>query len=261
MWRWLIILFAFTLPVVGVATPNLVLTSGDYRPFISDQLAHQGVLAHIVKEAGKRQGMEIEIKFVLWQQAKIEAQIGKAHGTVGWGYTPERERDFIYSAPIYTESVVFFHLKNRYFDWQSLESLNGLNVGISEDYIEDNMLETFNQEGGSVIIHKYPNELEKVKSLLTGQSDVIIGNQYVIHDVVRNQLRNDESRHITFNPKPLRVTPLHVLFSRQHPQSALWVSQFNRGLRQLKMSGDYQRAWSAFRMGEYGLIGIPAEQP
>jgi polar amino acid transport system substrate-binding protein len=123
------------------------------------------------------------------------------------------------------------------------------------------MLETFNQEGGSVIIHKYPNEFEKVKSLLTGQSDVIIGNQYVIHDVVRNQLRNDESRHITFNPKPLRVTPLHVLFSRQHPQSALWVSQFNRGLRQLKMSGDYQRAWSAFRMGEYGLIGIPAEQP
>ncbi|OOE67126.1 substrate-binding periplasmic protein [Salinivibrio sp. IB282] len=259
MWQWLIILFAFSLPVVGVATPNLVLTSGEYQPFISNQLVHQGVLAHIVKEAGKRQDMEIEIEFMLWQQAKEEAQTGKAHGTVGWGYTSKREKDFIYSAPIYTETVVFFHLKNRHFDWQSLASLNGLRVGISESYIEDAMLANFNQQGGDVVVRRYPNEVEKLRSLLTGDTDVIIGNQYVVMNTLRTVMPDDTRQHITFHPKPLRVTPLHVLLSRQHPDSARWVARLNRGINQLKNSGDYQRAWTAFRMGEFGVRALPSE--
>ncbi|OOE44151.1 hypothetical protein BZG06_03035 [Salinivibrio kushneri] len=259
MRRILLVTLLLYLPTIAAAQVQLKLLAGDYPPFLSDRLVHQGVIAYIVKEAGKRQGMEIEIAFTPWQQAKMKAQEGAVHGTVGWGYTSKREKDFIYSAPIYTETVVFFHLKNRHFDWQSLASLNGLRVGISESYIEDAMLANFNQQGGDVVVRRYPNEVEKLRSLLTGDTDVIIGNQYVVMNTLRTVMPDDTRQHITFHPKPLRVTPLHVLLSRQHPDSARWVARLNRGINQLKNSGDYQRAWTAFRMGEFGVRALPSE--
>jgi polar amino acid transport system substrate-binding protein len=46
---------------------------------------------------------------------------------------------------------------------------------------------------------------------------------------------------VTTHPKRLREDPLHLLLSKSNPKNQKLMELFNKGLKKLKESGDYDR--------------------
>ena len=105
------------------------LTSGEWAPYLSEKLKHNGIVGRILKEAFALEGIEVKISFFPWKRAYSEAKKGKYDGTAVWLKKTEREKAFYFSEPVIEEQHVFFHLKSYPFKWNAFEDLENHRVG------------------------------------------------------------------------------------------------------------------------------------
>ena len=74
---------------------SIKIANGDWPPYFSPTLEHNGVVSRIVKEAFGNEGVPVEYVFLPWKRGLIEAKTGKWAGSVGWLKTKEREHKAI----------------------------------------------------------------------------------------------------------------------------------------------------------------------
>ncbi|MEL7401395.1 MAG: hypothetical protein AAFN68_12600, partial [Pseudomonadota bacterium] len=92
------------------AAESIVITSGEWAPYISQKLPHYGITSRIVTEAFKQQNIETQYQFYPWNRSLNSARGGEVNATLGWAKTEEREQDFWFSSePISIEQTVFFN--------------------------------------------------------------------------------------------------------------------------------------------------------
>lgn len=226
---------------------SLRLASGEYPPFISQHLPNQGPLTEIIVLATEEANLDVSFGYFPWHESMALAQQGQWDGTVGWAFTEERALDFIYSDAIYTESAVFFYHRDKAFDWSKPEDLAGLAVGVGLGYIDVKTLSQLQKAGIDVKLQEFAKEEDKLHALLNNQIDLALGNKDVLQHIIQTALSAEQARQLTHHPRPFRVTPLHVLFSRQIEQGYDHSRAFNKGLRRIKMDGRYQAVWNQFR--------------
>ncbi|WP_102505752.1 substrate-binding periplasmic protein [Salinivibrio kushneri] len=245
MMRWGSVLLLI-LPMLTHAQ-SIRLTSGEYPPFISQHLPNQGPLTEIIVLAAEEANLDITFGYFLWHESMALAQQGQWNGTVGWAFTKERALDFIYSDAIYTESAVFFHRKDKAFNWSKPEDLAGLAVGVGLGYIDVNTLTRLQKSGIDVKLQEFETEEDQVHALLNNQIDIALGNKDVLLYIIKTTLSAEQARQLTYHPHPFRVTPLHVLFSRKIKQAYEHSRAFNKGLRRIKTDSRYKAVWNQFR--------------
>ena len=116
---------------LGLAAPavradGITLTSGEWRPFLSEQLPHHSVLSRIVSEAFALEGVTVHYTFRPWARAFAEAQQGKAQGSVVWSEGApgsRRNRDFHFGDLVYEDKSSFFYRKVFPFTWTNIFEL------------------------------------------------------------------------------------------------------------------------------------------
>ena len=59
-------IFFISLSTSIAASEKIRLTTGEWLPYLSEGLKHNGVGAHIVKKAFSLEGIEVEIRFFPW---------------------------------------------------------------------------------------------------------------------------------------------------------------------------------------------------
>ena len=64
---------------------------GDWPPFLSEDLAHQGIAARIIRDVFAEAGYETQFAFYPWARALENARSGSLDGTAVWLKTAERE--------------------------------------------------------------------------------------------------------------------------------------------------------------------------
>ena len=140
--RWIrlkVIVFSFVLCSVftsAATAESIEITTGEYAPWTSESLKHGGFSTHVITEAFKLEGYDVNFTFYPWKRVYEAAKDGRRFHASSWWYTSdERAKDFHYSDPLLTDSTVFFYLKeNPLGEWNALDDLKGRRIGATAGY-------------------------------------------------------------------------------------------------------------------------------
>lgn len=220
----------------ALAEETVRLASGEWPPYISQHLEHQGTVTRIVTEAFALGGIKVQYGYFPWSRSYEFAKTGVWDGTLVWFDTPERRKLFYISDPVIDIQYVFFHLKDYQFDWDTMDDLSGIKIGATLEY---NYGEDFNiaEKNGKIQVDRAASDLQNFKKLLRGRIHVFPKELETGYAMLRKHFTPEQAKLFTHHIKPVRADPHHVLLSKKIERNKEILKIFNLGLKQLKMSG------------------------
>jgi polar amino acid transport system substrate-binding protein len=246
--KWLVGL-ALLSNLAWARADDITLTSGEWRPYLSEQLPHYGAVSRIVSEAFALEGVTVHYTFRPWARAFAEAQQGKVQGSVVWSEGApgsSRNRDFYFSDLVFEDKAAFFFRKGFPFAWTNIDDLaRRYKIGgvIGYEY-------TFEKLPG-VTIDRAPSDELAMRKLLAGRFDVFPSSYGVGMYVLRTQFTPEEAARIASHPGPNVRTRYHLILPRSLKSSARYLALFNSGLKRLKDSGRYDQFLTDLEAGRY----------
>lgn len=128
-----ILLLLFNTSVL-LSQSRIRITNGEWEPYLSEFSYEYGLASHIVCEAFKLEGIEIEWGFFPWKRSYEVVRIGEWDASAVWWPSEDARKDFLISDPVIDTSFVFFHLKGNEFTWEEIVDLKDMRIGITRGY-------------------------------------------------------------------------------------------------------------------------------
>ncbi|BEV71764.1 hypothetical protein THUN1379_12460 [Paludibacterium sp. THUN1379] len=219
---------------------SIVLSNQEYPPYEGQSLAGHGLLSRVVSEAFRLQNVKVHYVFYPNNRNLQSARTGAVDGSLGWAITPERQKDLLYTDPVMSLRMVFFQRKDHPLSWKSLQDLSDSRIGITTG-------NTYSQEFGRLqsagILHTEtsPDDLSNLRKLLAGHIDLFPIDSEVGALMLMQHFPRAQRVQVEAQDKPFWIAKVHVVIWRHHPQAAELVRRFNRGLSQLRASGEFNR--------------------
>ncbi|UPW17477.1 transporter substrate-binding domain-containing protein [Agarivorans sp. TSD2052] len=218
----------------------ITLTNGEWPPFTSQSLPHQGFYSEIVRQAFALEGYQVQYEFLPWARAYMYVEQGQADGSLTWAKTPAKGQQVLFSDPVFWHNKVIFHLKSAPFDWQTVSDFKGLKIGASEQYTYGYEFDLA-AEKGEIDVEYVSSDLLNLKKMLINRIRLFPSDVHVGHQLIKQHFSAEQAALFTHHPKPIQQTYTHVIFSKHQPsRSEQLLAAFNRGLKKLKESGAYQ---------------------
>jgi polar amino acid transport system substrate-binding protein len=227
------------------------ITNGEWAPLLSNYSYQYGLTSHIVTEAFKLEGIDVEWGFFPWQRANENAKDTKNwDASCCWWPDDETKEEFLMSDAITQTSFVFYHLKSVDFEWNSLQDLEGIKIGTTTKYFYGN--EFMDAIAAKKINVEYTLKDEfNYKKLLAGRIQVFPNDPSVGNSQIRNYLSADEAKLLTHSPKTFGESTIHLMMSKNHKRNKYYLDKLNSGLKKLKVSGRYQQMLKDMKAGKY----------
>ncbi|ARU58934.1 amino acid ABC transporter periplasmic protein [Oleiphilus messinensis] len=221
------------------ATETVRIASGEWPPYLSQDLIGYGVSSQLVTAAFKAAGLGVEYAFFPWNRSFASALKGQFDATIGWERTPDRERDFWFSArPILVEQTVLFYLQDnpalKQGIWQADRSRKLL-VGTTLGYEYGQKL--FDGESqGYFVIYPSPTDELNLKLLVNRRIDLFPIDRLVGIDMMKKHFSN-ALHNVRYDPEPLRVVELYLLISKNTTRGEWLKARFDEGMNILDQKG------------------------
>lgn len=155
------------------------------------------------------------------------------------GLAVETENPNHYSSDVIIEDkLVFFHLKNIQFNWNTLTDLKSYKIGgvLGNTYGEQI---TEMERIGALVIDRVSAEKLNFRKLLMRRIDVTPIGKVFGYSILNKHFSPQEIETITYHPKQLRMSYYRLSLSKKIAENEQRLKAFNRGLRKLKESGKY----------------------
>ncbi|MCG4451852.1 transporter substrate-binding domain-containing protein [Pseudomonas sp. MMS21-TM103] len=233
------------------AEPQVLnISVGDWPPYLSADLKHNGVIAHLISDLFADEGYSVSFHFLPWPRAYAATAAGRFAASAIWMHKNEREADFLYSAPILDEQFVFFHLKNFPFDWQSPYDLTGMTLGGGLGYSYGAKFDEF-LDTGNVRMERVSSDMQNFEKLLKNRVALYPQEINVGYAALHNHFSPADIAKITHHRKPLLSNFSYLLLPRRLEGSQELRERFNRRLQQYRDSGRYQQYFRDLQQGKY----------
>jgi polar amino acid transport system substrate-binding protein len=229
---------------------ELSISVGDWPPYLSADLKHNGVIAHLISDLFADEGYHVSFRFQPWPRAYAATASGRFAATGVWMYKNEREADFLYSAPILDEQFVFFHLKSLPFDWRSFYDLTGMTIGGGLGHSYGAKFDAF-LDTGKVRMERVPSDMQNFEKLLKNRVVLYPQEINVGYAALHNHFTPADIAKVTHHRKPLLNNYSYLLFPRQLEGSQALRDRFNQRLQQYRGSGRYQQYFRDLQLGKY----------
>lgn len=221
--------FLMVTPVkVHADTVRLVTTS--YTPHYGPNLVEQGPAVEIVRKALAESGYQLEIDYMPFARALHEAERGKYAGVLGVWYVEERNRQFIYSQPLYQNHLVLFARKadrirfDHYRELEERQLVFGKVIGYDQPQGIKNL---------DLATQLTSSDRQLFEMLLAGRTDMVAADvANGLYQLV--ELFPDRAHEIEWLRPPAELRPLYVIFSRAHPQAESFRQALDNGLAELR---------------------------
>ena len=228
------------LPVTSQATVKIRLALVEAPPLMSQKLDGYGIEPLIVSEAFKTEGIDVEYDFYPHGRAFHYAKTGKVDGLVSWVYSDERSEFFYFSQPIFSAPLVFFHLKDFDFSWNNYDDLKGIPIGIElKNYYGQDFHNAMND--GRLTVFTNATEHISFNLLLKNRIKLLPVNIYSGYGIIRDKYPHEKAQLFTHNPKQIKQSVYHVLFSKGLKKNESLTRTFNKGLDTIKKNGTYKK--------------------
>jgi len=227
-------------PVSGAQTPPIRIAVGEWPPYFSEEAEGYGTYAQIVTRAFELEGLEVQYGFFPWKRALLETQEGRWPVSAGWGKTDDREPYFYFCDPVLIQREQFFYSTDRPIDAESWQDFEGLSVGVIEGAALGDELDQLVADG-SVSIYPQSTLEDLIEMLAVGHVDLVMGNENVAKDAISRAVSPQErSKFVALDSIDVQWD-YRVIVSKMAEDGALLCERFNRGLKALRDSGEYDR--------------------
>lgn len=234
----------------AVAGETVRIATGEFPPYVSRDLKHQGLVTRIVKEAFSLVGMDARFGFFPWKRSKSLARMGVWDACSFWAKMPAIEKDFYMSDTLVQGPLVFFYSEKTDFDWKTAEDLQGYRIGGVLGNIYGTAIAKA-EKTGKIDIYRVSSEKEGLELLVAGGIEVFPVNREAGFHILHKNFSKRKISHITYHPKPIRSSDYRLIFSKKLEKNKKLVKRFNKGLDKLKKSGRHDRYLKDSREGAY----------
>lgn len=237
---------------------ELRISVGDWPPFLTSELRHNGVMAHMISDILADEGYRVTFVFLPWARAYADAAAGKFDATAIWMRKAEREKDFIFSEPLLNEQFVFFHLKDKPFSWETFDDLQGMKLGGGLEYSYGPEFDAY-LASGQLQMERVPTTRQNFEKLLRQRVALYPEEVHVGYATLRRDFKPEEVEKITHAQKPLLNNLSYLMLPKELAGSQALVERFNQRLQLYRESGRYERYFEDLRAGRYELqvVGEP----
>jgi len=232
---------ALVLCAGSLAAQTITLTTIESKPYWASDLPDQGFLVSVAREAFKRAGYTLDLRYVPFARALAEAKKGTYNGIFGFYYAKDREADFLFSEPLWSVEVVFLALKSRKIKYESLKDLSPYTIGVLNG--ADNGAD-FN---GADYLKKdvVPGKASNVKKLLAGRIDLMVEIKDIALKLVAEE-GNANVDLVEMVGKPLQVKQLFIGFAKANGDAATLKAQYDKAFLAMLKDGSYDKLREKF---------------
>ena len=221
---------------------NISMVTVEWAPHYGSDLPEKGLTTALVKAAFKAGGHNAEVEFIPWERALKEVRGGLHDVVMGAYYNDERADAYHMSDPIYSLDLVLVARPGLGITrYESLEDLKKYRIGVSRGYANS---ETFD---AADYLDKHPATTPtlNIRKLFRGRIDLAVMN----YDLFRYNAKREGFcvGNVEFLEPPLDTPYLHIMASREIGDGEKIIEDFNRGLSEIKDSGEFLRIFSRFR--------------
>ncbi|WP_434632000.1 substrate-binding periplasmic protein [Chromobacterium sp. CV08] len=230
----------FASPVEAAPRLKITLSNQEWPPYMGQDLPYDGILSRLVKEAFARGGVDVTYRYYPNNRTLQSARNGQVDGSFGWAPTPERKRDLLYTQPVLSARMVFFQRKDHRLEWSRWADLKGARVGVTVGNFYSDEFDT-EAHRGLMAVDSAPDDLINLRKLLAGRIDLFPIDQEVGKYLIAHHFSPALGSQLEAQSRSFWSAPLHVVIWRKHARGPELVERFNRGLKALQDSGDFER--------------------
>ncbi len=229
------------------------ITNGDWDPYLSSKAFEYGLTSHMISEAFKLEGIDIEWGFFPWKRALENAREGfEWDAAAAWRPNEAYNLDFFTSDAIMNTAFVFFHLKEYDFHWNNIDDLQGTSIGFTRGYhYGDALME--GKTANTFVFETANTDEQNFKKLLFGRIKIFPNDVVVGYTQIDNTFPFHEAIRFTHHPKEFKRNTLHLLISKRAKNAKELLKKFNSGLAKLKASDQYQNMLNGLKQGQYDI--------
>lgn len=201
-------------------TRSLTIATGDYAPFTGRDIAGDGIVNQTVRQIAARAGFDVEFAYMPWKRTLEMTRRGEFDGTSYWYYDAGRESDFFHVGPVIEDEQVFFAIAGSDIaDFQTLEELSGLRIGVVTGYTYSP--EFWNlAESGVLTVSEAQTDEANLRKLLAGRIDVFPISEIVGRHIIATSFPAEERGEFVVVGDPLIASHGYLLVPRSRPGAA-----------------------------------------
>ncbi len=234
----LLILISFN----SVKAETLTMAIGEWAPYTSNTDPNGKIAEVLIREVYKRVGIEVQFKYYPWKRSFELVKKGKFAATFPWLQIEERKTMFIFpKESLYQQKEVFFHLKDLDFKWETDEDLKQYRIGGVLGYAHVKLL-----EDKGLTLDVISSDEQNFKKILARRIDIFSSSFIVGYSLINKLFDPSKAVLFTNHPKPLTKDDMFLLISKNIPNGKELADQFDKGIKELKASGEYDRIFDKF---------------
>lgn len=240
---------------VQVAAANRklkLLTADDNAPFTDSSLPGGGLLTEVVNSALKSNSdiKDFGIYVVNDWSAHLDPLITDAVFDLGFPwYKPDcklqpdtfRCAELKFSEPMFEILMMLYQPKDRQFAFNTDTDMHGKSLcrpkgwltydldGAGRNWLANNLVE----------LKQADTVGDCFEMMLAGDVDSVSMDEFVGRAAIKDLNIGDKVH--TVDSKPISIQGMHVVVGKEHPQGDEMLALIDKGLANLKASGDYQR--------------------
>ena len=159
---------------------------------------------------------------------------GEFDGSAALWKATERDYVLLYSEPYFQNRLILVGRQGSDVSATSLADLAGKRIALVAGYAYGGAVEA--TVGSNVV--KSDSLEDSVASVLNGEADYTLMDDFVIHHLIKNHA--DEARtRLAFGSTPLLIRSLHLAIQRSLPDAESIISAFNDELVGMIVDGSY----------------------
>lgn len=247
----LLIAISLILPTIASSENRTVtISSGEWPPFISENMKHHGLAARIISESFALKNITIKYGWFPWQRSYNNVRSGDWDASAIWAVSEDRSKELLFSDPVIHNVHVIFFKKDTFKNWNSLKELSGIVIGATNGYFYG---EEFQQAeaSGLITVERTSIESNNFKKLEAGRIDAVIAEIDTGYYIMQNLFSPEQTKSIVISPKQVASFTNHLVVSKKLEDAEQLVSIFNEGLKALTESGKVDQYHMESRQGIY----------
>ncbi|HXA47849.1 MAG TPA: transporter substrate-binding domain-containing protein [Burkholderiaceae bacterium] len=235
-----IIVVTLSFSYASVYADEIVIYGGEaFKPqSYLDNGEPAGMIPALFKHLSKESGDSYKLILLPWKRAVGESTSGHG-GITSFTRTVERSEIFDFSEPLFRNRVQLIVLKDKAFEFTSLDNLRGKIIGLP---LGSSFGDAFDQAARDRVFSVDPdtNQTSRIKKLFLGRIDIAVIGRMSFNQVLKSDPQLFENRDkFMLLTNAVIEDPLYLAFPKSmHMQPAL--QRFNKALISFKKTKAYQ---------------------
>lgn len=223
---------------VGTHAAEVRLVTGDdYAPLTGRSLAGAGMLSEVVQAAFALGNVASSLAWQPWKRGYLMTRRGEYDATFPYIHSAQRERDFLYSAPLYVSEQHLFSRADDSLEVDDLHRPGGLRLCQPLGWQLPEAIQALVRQG-ALVRHSPLGLDECAQLLLLGRDDVFLADLHLGNHALQATAAPGTSFHVSDTIVGRQT--MHLIVPRSQASAEQLIERFDRGLAALRASGEYQ---------------------